>query len=162
MQRPAAPIVASHGSSVQDSLPLQPYWDYATFHPGGGDDWPAKAAHEGMSKVADPGHVPVIANETTRFPDSDRSLAHAHDAAAGAALLSAGACYHSIHGKNGELWTGVELDAARAWAEGARSVPLEFQAGAYVHRQDLETADVSRAYSRRLPDGREWIVRIRR
>ena len=161
MERPAAPIVASHGSSVQDGLPLQPYWDYATFHPGGGDDWPARTAHDGMSRVADSGHVPVIANETTRFPDLDSIPAHAHDAAAGAALLLAGACYHSVHGKTSELWTGVELDAARAWAAGARSVPLEFQAGLFVHRHDLEMDDVSRAYSRRLPDGREWIVRIR-
>jgi hypothetical protein len=162
MPRPSAPIVASHGSGIQDSLPLQPYWDYATYHPGGGDGWPSKAAHDGMSKIADRGHVPVIANETTRFPDNDRSVAHARDAAAGAALLLAGSCYHSVHGKSSELWTGVELDAARAWAAGARSVPLEFQAGSYVQRKDLESDAVIGAYSRRLPDGREWIVKIGR
>lgn len=162
MQRPSPPIVASHGSAIQGSLPLQPYWDYATYHPAAGDNWPSRTAHDGMRSVADPGHVPVIANETSRFPDNDRSVTHARDAAAGAALLLAGSCFHSVHGKSSELWTGVELEAARAWAEGARSVPLEFRAGSYVHRQDLESEEFPGVYSRRLPDGREWVVKIRR
>ena len=161
MGRPPPPIIASHGSSVRGNLPLQPYWDYATYHPHDGDDWPRRAAYSGMIEVADPGHVPVIANETTRFPDVDSSPAHAHDAAAAGALLLAGACYHSVHGKSSELWTGVELEAARAWADGARSIPLEFQGGVYVDRQEIKAQELSAVLVRRLPDGREWVVKVR-
>jgi hypothetical protein len=79
----------------------------------------------------------------------------------GAALLCAGSCFHSQAGKTSTLFTGTELECARAWVEGVRSVPLEFQAGTYQHLANLEGPDCIRAYSRRLPDGREHVIRIR-
>jgi ferredoxin-NADP reductase len=39
-------------------------------------------------------------------------------------------------------------------------VPLEFQAGQYIHRVDLETATIVRAYSRKLADNREYVATI--
>jgi hypothetical protein len=98
----------------------------------------------------------------TRFCDNDSSINRAYDAAAGAALLAAGSAYHSVSGKSSVLWQGCELDAAHAWAAGAASVPLEFQAGRYIHRDDLEGPNDLRVYERRLSDGRGYIVRIRK
>ena len=121
LRRPPAGIVASHGSATQDQMPLLPLWDYATYRPGSGPEWMRKVAHNGMEDVADKFGLPTVANETTRFPDNDSNPDHAFDAAAGAALLSAGATFHSVHGKDSTLWSGVELDAARAWAAGARA-----------------------------------------
>jgi hypothetical protein len=86
----------------------------------------------------------------------------AFDAAAGAALLCAGSCYHSVNGKQSALWDGLELECARAWAEGARSVPLEFQKGRYAHPANLEGPGDLRVYQRVLPDGRAHTVKIRK
>lgn len=135
LRRPAG-ILASHGSATQDQTPLLPVWDYATYRPGSGPEWMRKVAHNGMEDVADKFGVPTVANETTRFPDNDDSLEHAFDAAAGAALLSAGATFHSVAGKNSRLWEGRELEAARAWAAGARSVPLACQGLPYSRPDD--------------------------
>jgi hypothetical protein len=38
---------------------------------------------------------------------------------------------------------------------------LEFQAGVYHHRTDLEGPGILRAYDRQLPDGRAHVVLIR-
>ncbi|CAB4192089.1 hypothetical protein UFOVP1236_3 [uncultured Caudovirales phage] len=145
LRRPPAGIIASHGSGTQDELPLQPFWDYATYRPGAGLEAARKIAHNAMEDVADLFGLPTVANETIRFPDSDSNPDHAFDAAAGAALLSAGATFHSVHGKNSTLWTGAELVAARAWAAGARSVALECQGQPYVR---LDNPDFLRVYRR--------------
>lgn len=136
LRRPPPGIVASHGSATQDQTPLLPVWDYATYRPGAGPEWMRKVAHNGMEDVADKYGVPTVANETTRFPDNDSNPDHAFDAAAGAALLSAGATFHSVSGKASVLWGGVELAAARAWAAGARSVPLACQGQPYSRPDD--------------------------
>jgi hypothetical protein len=135
LRRPAG-IVASHGSATQDQLPLLPLWDYATYRPGAGPEWMRKVAHNGMEDVADRFGAATVANETTRFSDNDDSVDHAFDAAAGAALLSAGATFHSVGGKNSRLWEGRELEAARAWGQGARSVPLACQGLPYSRPDD--------------------------
>lgn len=136
LRRPPPGIVASHGSATQDQTPLLPVWDYATYRPGSGPEWMRKVAHNGMEDVADKYGVPTVANETTRFPDNDSNPDHAFDAAAGAALLSAGATFHSVSGKASVLWQGVELAAAQAWAAGARSVPLACQGQPYSRPDD--------------------------
>jgi hypothetical protein len=123
-------VLASHGSAGSQTVPPWEPWDYGTLHYNDASEWWRKTAHNPMEDFADVHHRPAIANENTRYPDRDASLAHAYDAAAGAALLTAGACFHSVSGKSSVLWAGVELDAARAWAEGARSVPLAVQHGA--------------------------------
>src|SRR2546426_8399982 len=118
---------------------------------------------------------PTVTNETSRCPevgmwrgaDPARTAALAFDSAAGAALLCAGSCFHSVHGKTSELWDGVEGSAAMAWANGAKSVDLECQDGPYMHRADLEEPRDSRGvgqylrvYERRVA-GHDGIVRIR-
>ena len=159
LRRPAGKI-ASHGSAVQDAPPMEPVWDVAQHRPGSSEWW-RKVGHNAMSDVADVYQVPAWCNETPRMPDNDSDPNHAYDAAAGAALLCAGSCFHSPGGKNATLFTGQELVCAQAWADGARSVPLEFQAGRYVHRSDLENSHILRAYSRVLTSGREYVVKIR-
>jgi hypothetical protein len=159
LTRPPPPTLASHGSGTQGAMPLFPLWDYATFHASA----PREVVHRGWSDVAGPNHIPVVVNETVRVPDNDRNLAHAQDIARGCALLVAGCAFHSVHGKSSELWSGVELEYATEFARSARSVPLEFQDGPAVHREDLEAGcDCSAVYSKRLPDGREFIAPIRR
>ena len=154
-------ILTSSGSNGADSPPPEPVWDYGLYHSNGLSEWQRKCAHNPMSDIADVYHVAATANENTRFPDQDRSEAHAEDAAAGAALLCAGACFHSQSGKLSQVFDSVEWACAVAWVRGAESVPLEFQRGSYIHRQDLEGPDCIRAYERRLSDGRGHIVRIR-
>jgi hypothetical protein len=151
-------VLASHGSDVQDAMPPQPFWDLVTYRPGGGGEWQRKVGHNAWEDVASWANVPTISNETTRFPDSDSNINHAYDAAAGAALMAAGAAFHSVHGKNSTLFVGGELDAARAWVAGARSVPLACQGQPY---RNLSGQDAS--YLRIYQRGGDpaCIVRIR-
>ncbi len=181
-------ILASSGSNGAGALAPTPVWDYGLYHSNDLSEWQRKCAHNAFEKVAELHHIPAMANENTRYPDRDASLVHAEDAAAGAALLSAGACFHSNSGKLSRPFDDVEFSAAIAWVRGAESVPLWAQLGRYIHRTDLEStkpcpshtgddcatcggggtvidydADPCyiRAYERRLPDGRGHIVRIR-
>lgn len=154
LRRPDA-VLASHGSNSQDVTPVNPFWDLATYRPDGNSEWQRKVGHNAMEIW----NGPTVSNETIRMPDNDSNPLHAFDAAAGAALLCAGACFHSPEGKNSTLWTGQALVCARAWVAGARSVPLTCQHGAYKHRQDLENDGIIRAYQR--GDSDQCIVRIR-
>lgn len=160
MQRPPPPCLASHGSAVQDSAPVQPFWDYITFHSAE----PRKIVHNCWSDYADPSGRPCVVNETGRAPDNEDSLAHWQDVGRGCALMVAGCAFHSVHGKDSTLWTGKELELATAFAQFAHAVPLVFQQGQYTHRDDLEPGPAPcpcvRVYSKRLP-GREYIAPIR-
>jgi len=159
LTRPPPPTLASHGSGTQGAMPLFPLWDYATIHASA----PREVVHSGWSDVAGLHHIPVVVNETVRVPDDDRSLTHAQDVGRGCALLVAGCAFHSVHGKSSELWSDVELEYAAEFARSARSVPLEFQDGHAVHREDLEAGcDCSAVYSKRLKGGREFLAPIRR
>jgi hypothetical protein len=117
--------------------------------------------------------IPCLANENTRYPDKSGKATGlmnpatapklwGYDAAAGAALLCAGSCFHSVAGKTSVLWTGEELEAAKAWAEGARSVRLHWQDGAYRHPASAETHDLLRVYDRVNGDGSFERVEIRK
>jgi hypothetical protein len=163
---PPAGILAAHGSNGSQAVPVRPAWSYETFHTNDAPEWWRKTGHNAMELAAGgPGFSgsgkPILTNENTRCPDRFNSVLRAFDAAAGAALLCAGSCFHSVHGKSSELFDGDELACAQAWVEGARSVPLEFTEGAYRHRTDLEGPGILRAYDRVLPDGRSAVVRIR-
>ena len=160
LRRPTT-VLASSGSMTADRWPApEDSWDLLEYHTNDLDEWWRKAGHNAFELASSYGH-PCIANENTRFPDRDGNTTHAFDAAAGAALLCAGACFHSVHGKTSELWDGRELECAIAWAAGARSVPLEFQTGQYHHRKDLEGPGILRAYDRTLPAGQSFVVEIR-
>lgn len=158
LRRPTNKI-ASHGSAVQDAPPMLPVWDVAGHRPGSSEEW-RKVGHNPMADVADVFHIPSWCNETVRRPDNDPNPDHAFDAAASAALLCAGSCFHSPGGKNATLFQGLELQLAQAWVAGARSVPLEFQAGAYS-RPPNPNSSILRVYRRTLPDGRFHEVQVR-
>ena len=160
LHRPTG-VLASAGSAMADHAPMLPVWNYSSYHSNDLYEWQRKCAHNPMADVADKYGCPAVAGENTRGDKDGYNLAHAFDAAAGGALLPAGSCCHTPHWKTSELWDGAELDWARAWVQGAQSVPLEFQRGAYKHRTDLEGPGVIRAYGRRLADGREFVVMIR-
>jgi len=162
-------ILASHGSGGAEGVPPWEPWDYVTFHTNGSSEEQRKVGHNAMEKpqVILNWYGPVLTNETSRYPDVGmwvgadpaRRRALAFDSAAGAALLCAGACFHSVSGKTSVLWTAAELAVALAWAEGARSVSLACQHGAYRRRDDLLTDQLLRVYQRGV-DG--CIVAIRK
>lgn len=159
LTRPSG-VLASGGSMTADAQPPSPPWDYSLYHTNDLSEWQRKVGHNAM-EIADTQHVPCVSNENTRFSDHDSSEIHAGDAAHAAALLCAGACYHSVHGKDSTLWTDQELACAQAWGFAMQSVPLEFQQGNYHHRTELETWNIIRAYDRKLADGRDYVVTIR-
>lgn len=156
LPRPAPPLLASHGSNglagANGALPVMPYWDWTGLHQNGVFEWPRKVGHNNWELWGGPS----LGNENTRAPDQFQSPAQAFDAAAGAALLSAGSCFHSVSGRISALWSGLELELARAWANGAKSVPLACQSGPYIHRMDLERPEDQvrggRIYERRTGD----------
>ncbi len=152
-------LLISGGSVGSDTWPTEcglPILVYQEYHSNGAPEWQRKCAHEPMA-IADGQHVPCQANENTRYTDSDHSLIHAYDAAAGAALLGMGSCFHSVNGKLSLPWDGDELAAALQWANGAHSVPLEFQDGAYRHAPELEGPDDLRVYQRTLNEAAETV-----
>lgn len=150
--------IASHGSAVQDAEPKTPHWDVAGYR-SPGSEWWRKTSHNAM-EWADLWHIPVWTNEFPRT-DNDSNVNHWYDAAAAGVLLCAGAgCFHSPHGKDSTLFSGEELDCAKAFIAGAATVPLEFQDGVYS-RIDPNPPGILRIYRRTLPDGRFHEVRIR-
>lgn len=150
----------SAGSNGSDIWPPDESTDCGEYHANDLDEWQRKTGHN-AAEIAWDRDVPCWTSEATRAPDQDDNEAHFEDAAAGAALLCAGSCFHSVNGKASKLFTGQELKCAEAHVRGAQSVPLEFQQGRYIHRDDLEGNGVIRVYERRLPDGRGHLVRIR-
>lgn len=161
------PILSSHGSNGSQALAVRPVWSYEVFHTNDAPEWWRKVGHNAMELAVGtedfPGSgVPVLANENTRFMDRCQSQQMAFDAAAGAALLCAGSCFHSQGGKQSVLWSTDEEACARAWAAGARSVDLHAQGGSYQHPGNLEGPDDLRIYQRVLPDGTVYTVRIRK
>lgn len=164
--RSLAGIPCAHGSNGSQSVPVRPWWQYETFHTNDAPEFQRKVGHNAMeiSEGADAlqgSHIPVIANENTR-PDRDGNLTHFYDAAAGAALLCAGSCFHSQSGKRSALFTAADRPFAEAWVAGARSVNLDYQEGRYVHESAMETPADLRVYSRVNPDGSRETVRIRK
>ena len=156
-------VLASHGSGGSEGVPPWEPWDYVTFHTNGSFEEQRKVGHNAWEIW----NGPTLTNETSRYNDVgmwrgaglDRQCDLAYDSAAGAALLCAGSCFHSAAGKNSTLWDANAEQVARAWANGARSVPLSVQHGAYSHREDLETEGILRVYQRGNTDA--GIVRIR-
>jgi hypothetical protein len=172
-------MLASHGSNGSQSLAVRPAWDFEVFHTNGAPEEQRKVGHNAMELCEGtpdwPGsNVPVITNETSRYPEVGMWTSHgasierqeqlAYDSAAGAALQCAGSCFHSVNGKLSRMWDGNEERVARAWANGARSVPLEYQDGHYRRNNQGLTPDypgVMRRYQRVLGDGRYHEVAIR-
>ncbi len=156
LRQPAC--LSSHGSAVQDAPPMEPHWTVAGYR-SPFSEWQRKVGHNAM-EWADKWNIPVWTNEYPRT-DNDPNLDHWYDGAASSALLCAGAgCFHSPHGKDSTLFTGNELDCAKAFIAGADSVPLEFQAGAYS-RVEPNPPGILRIYRRTLSDGRFHEVRVR-
>lgn len=158
--------LASHGSGGSEGIPPWEPWDYVTFHTNGSNEEQRKVGHNAMFDIADVYGVPALTNETSRYPDVGmwvgRSLSEqkqlAYDSAAGAALLCAGSCFHSVHGKSSELWDANELAVAQSWVAGALSIPKNAQLEPYRRRDDLLTGRLIRVYQRGTSDAN--IVRI--
>jgi hypothetical protein len=167
MSRYARPttMLASHGSGGSEGVPPWEPWDYMTYHTNGSSEEQRKIGHNAMEDLANVYGIPALTNETSRYPDvgmwvnadlyQQKQLAY--DSAAGAALLCAGACFHSVRGKTSALWDGTELTVAQTWVAGALSVP-KCQYEGYRRRDDLLTDDLLRVYQRGTADAN--IVRI--
>jgi hypothetical protein len=160
-------VSCSHGSNGSQAVPVRPAWDYETAHFNDAFQWPRKVGHNSMeysvgAEALPASGKPCIANENTR-PDRDGNVNHFYDAAAGAALLCAGSCFHSQSGKASRLFDGRDLEFAKAWVAGAKSVPLSAQSGPYKHRADLEGPNAGATGERVYQRGNDpaAIVRIR-
>jgi hypothetical protein len=157
MNRYARPdgVWACHGSGGSEGMPPWEPWDYVTFHTNGASEEQRKVGHNCM-ELADLWHVPAVTNETSRYPDVgmwvgadlDRQVQLAYDSAAGASLLCAGSCFHSVAGKTSTLWDAQTARVARAWAAGALSIATSCQPKPYRRRDDLLTDDLLRVYQR--------------
>jgi hypothetical protein len=167
LPRPPPGLLVSAGSVGAEEWPTAqglPILDYQTFHTNGAGEEARKVGHNAWEIWSGP----TLTNETSRYPevgmwtgvDLETQKRLAFDSAAGAALLAAGSCFHSVAGKNSRLWDAAAFAVATAWADGARSVPLFCQSGGYVHRQDLEGSAYLRVYQRGNDD--RCIVRIRK
>ncbi|PYR35726.1 MAG: hypothetical protein DMF89_02640 [Acidobacteria bacterium] len=143
-------VLSSRGSNGSQAPTVTPPWDWGEYHINSAPDWPSKVGHASM-ELAVAHNVPVHATENTRFPDNDSSLEHAYDAARGSALLNAAATFHSVHGKSAQLFEGVELEAAKAWVAGAKSISLSCQDEVYRRRIDLVHARVPARQHLSLP-----------
>lgn len=159
LSRPSG-VIISHGSNGADATGVRPTWDYEEYHTNGLNEWWRKTGHNAMEK-ADESNAPCWSNENERYSDNTRSRENAYDAMAGAALLCAGGCFHSQGGKFSKQFDSDELECAKEWVRGGLSVPLEYQPGQYLRRDDLLRPGLIRVYERRLSDGRGWIVEIR-
>lgn len=151
-------LLTSHGSNGSERTPVMPFWSYATFHTNDAFEWQRKVGHNAMEIW----NGPTYSNENTRFTDRSSSQAYAEDAAAGAALLCAGSCFHSVEGKASVAFSTMTEICARMWVFGARSIELRFQDGEYYRADELLTPELLRVYQRRLPNGETATVRIRK
>jgi hypothetical protein len=163
---PLPGVVCSHGSSASQAVPVRPWWHYETSHWVNVFEWQRKTGHNSMefcqgAEALPASHVPCLANENTR-PDQDANEMHFYDAAAGAALLCAGSCFHSQSGKKSALFDARDRDYAEAWVTGCESVNLDYQDGRYRHASELEGEDDLRVYQRVNPDGTRETAVIRK
>src|SRR5262249_20576227 len=143
---PGATFDLCRGSNGSDAWAVEPVIDSARYHSNDANEWWRRQAHNGM-EIADAFGIPCIANENTR-PDHDGNPSHHEDAAAGAALLSAGSCFHSTSGKDAVPFSDADRGCAQAFVRGAKSVDLTQREAGYLHRGDLEGPSVIRAYQR--------------
>lgn len=144
-------IICSHGSNSSQSIPVTPFWKAYTFHDNSAPEWWRKNGHNCM-ELSD--SKPGLTNESTRCADNDSNEAHYYDASAASALLCGGSCFHSQQGKLSQLFTGAQLNCAKAHCDGARSVNLDCQNYPYA-RYDPE--EYLRIYGRG-----PYIVKIRK
>ena|SRR5436190_2030924 len=164
---PPAAFLWSRGSNGSQAVPVRPPGRYETFHSNDAPEWWRKVGHNAMElSEGGPGFkgsgVPVLSNENTRAPDRFNNPDQAFDAAAAAALLCAGSCFHFVSGKDSVVMTDEERVLADAWVRGAQSVDLRFQDGQYRHAGELEGPRFLRVYQRVLPGGEASTVRIRK
>lgn len=150
-------VIVSRGSGMTRSAPPrhEAPWDFELYHTNEAPEW-QREAHNAMefSQGAEQiraSRLPIVVDENKRYPDATFNLEHAHDAAAAIALLTAGGDLHCDHCRYSELWDAREVQAAQAWATGARSVPLACQAGPYSHPITLENRPELPGYDPRWP-----------
>lgn len=165
--RPPTPILASHGSNGAEAWPVYPLWDYATFHTNGAGEEQRKIGHNAYEIW----NGPTLTNETSRFPDvgmwrnnadPGRSAQLAFDSGAGAALLAAGWCFHSVAGKASVLFDAATEAVARAGVAGSRSVDLRYQPDPYRHGAEELAREQASGLLRSYRRGDSKFVDIRR
>lgn len=156
LSRPARPFIASHGSNGSQAQPVQPYWDLVTFHTNDSSEEARKISHNCWEIWSGP----CLTNEITR-DGKGAWLNFPGDVARAAALLPAGACYHSTVGKQGKLLAEPQLSHARAWVAGAKSMPLACQDGAYRHGQNEIDEETNGGFLRVYQRGNDPACRVR-
>ena len=142
---------SSHGSNGSGEWGVIPFWHYVTLHVNSESEWQRKYGHNcfeigWLVPVTPNWRGPCIGEESPR-PDQDGNLTHFHDAARACALLAAGCVFHSNSGKASQVLTGIDLQAATAFAVGALKVPIVCQNQPYK-RIDPPLPGMLRTYQR--------------
>lgn len=145
-RRPNCGVLASHGSNGSRATPVRPWWDWENYHTNGAPEWQRQTGHNCMefTKGAEDiqaSHVPCLADENTRYWDTESSPERARGAAVSGKLLSAGVTLHTVEGKNSTLWGSVTAAAMKATTDGVREIPDSCMDWTlYEHPVDLEQA----------------------
>lgn len=177
--------VRAYGTKLPDGA-IPTVWkilDYLTPHDHDRkDEWPRTA--RGYGEIVDTLGVPVVADEPIGFAEVARPGSRAtdpNDAAYFAAtmqMFASGSTFHSDDGVASRLFRPVQLEAAKAWAFGARWVPPEatlmpYQRGGEcgtsgighmpIEHCDLDTTATSRALRSfaKTIGAESWAVRVR-
>lgn len=157
--QPIPGVLCSRGSNDgATDLPPLPVMQWGETHTNAQSEWWRKD-HNAMADVANVYDTIAGVTEKPR-PDQDPEIHHHEDAAAVGALLCGFSTFHFDEGRYSNLVVegGLTWQCMTAFVRGARSVPLEFQAGAYYRPVDPAYL---RVYGRRLSDGRSKEVTVR-
>lgn len=143
-------LLWSAGSGQKDVRPPEPFGTFYGFHPAS-FEWQRKVGKQGWE--VDPSR-PCASDETVRVEHGNIPLQQIRDASATGLMFNAISCFHSPAGKEFRLYEGYELEAARAWCEGARLFPLDVvQDGQYVNQGGIAQAEgLLRCYDKVLGD----------
>lgn len=157
---PPSSVLWSQGSNVQDVDPPTPLGRFYARHPGATEQQ-RKIGKQNIDYANERNvWIPGVDDETNRMEPHNVNVTHLYDGAACGAFFCAGAFYHSAQAKIAVEWSGPELDGARAWCQGAASVPLDIaQEGLYFHRVEQETPEIIRVYEKIL-NGRSHVLKI--
>jgi hypothetical protein len=151
-RRPPPPLVASRGSSGGEQLPPMPPWSYTVRHGSRGPQWPRDA--KGALDVRDGWqcsveeaargcvpfggtHQPTVEDEPMGASETDQPGRRSNSPddfaffAGVAALMSAGATFHSDAGIRSERFGPIQRACAKAMFEGMGFVPADAQTRPY-------------------------------
>lgn len=126
LPRPPSGLLASHGSNGSQSIPVEPFWDYLTFHTNGAPEEQRKTGHNcweitGGQKPCSTNEISRVTNPTAGIWALPDARGVSYDMGRAAVVFTAGLTFHSQSGKYGDTLDGEEVPLAKAMIAGMRS-----------------------------------------